>query len=94
MHRSVPGDSFSRSQLKFEKRGGNVVKRGPKPVPAHIRLIEGTARPRRHGSEDQLREQIEASAASFGPLKMPKSFKGEAAFAWRRFIAPAAWLDA
>lgn len=64
-----------------------------KPKPAHLRLIDGTRNATRHGSEDDLKRQVEATEAQFGRPQKPKHLKGEAAAAWKRYIEPAAWLD-
>lgn len=66
---------------------------GAKPKPKHLRLIDGTRNATRHGSEGQLREEVEAALSAFGKLKKPASLKGVAATAWKKFIEPAAWLD-
>jgi hypothetical protein len=68
--------------------------RGRRPKPPHLRLIDGTHRPTRHGSAPQARAAVEATASRFGPLTTPKDLKGEARSAWIRYIAPANWLDA
>jgi hypothetical protein len=70
-----------------------VAKRGAKPKPAHLRLVDGTRNVTRHGSEEKLREQVDASVASFGKLERPKGFKGPALDCWKRLIEPATWLD-
>ena len=71
-----------------------MATRGVKPKPAQLRLIDGTRNSTRHGSETALREKAEAAITAFGKLAMPKHLKGEAAKAWKQYIAPAAWLDA
>jgi hypothetical protein len=71
-----------------------MATRGAKPKPAHLRLVDGTNRTTRHGTEASLRQKVEASSAAFGKLTQPKRLKGEAAAAWKRYIAPASWLDA
>lgn len=68
--------------------------KGRRPKPPHLRLVDGTHRPTRHGSEAEARVAIERDAQGFGPLKMPAYLKGQARAAWRRYIAPAQWLDA
>ena len=70
-----------------------MATRGAKPKPAHLRIVDGTNRTARHGSEADAREKIEADIQAFGKLVKPKGFKGEAAAAWKRYIEPAAWLD-
>lgn len=70
-----------------------MATRGAKPKPAHLRIVDGTRNPTRHGSEEDLRKQAETSA-SFGKLSRPKHLKGEAGIAWKRYIEPAGWLDA
>lgn len=69
-----------------------MAKRGAKPKPAHLRLVDGTRNVTRHGTEDDLRKVVE-TAASFAPLVRPKHLKMYAAEAWKRYIAPAGWLD-
>jgi hypothetical protein len=56
--------------------------------------VDGTNNVTRHGSEAKAREKVEASVEAFGKPIRPKEFKGQAAWAWKRFIEPAAWLDA
>ena len=70
-----------------------MAKTGPKPKPAHLRLVDGTHRTTRHGSSAKAREQVEASAQAFGKLTKPPFVKGEEAKAWKRYITPATWLD-
>jgi len=71
-----------------------MSKRGRRPNPARLRLVIGTHRGDRHGPDGEQRQQADAALAAFGPLVMPKCFRGEAAYAWKRYIAPAWWLDA
>ncbi len=71
-----------------------MAKRGAKPKPAHLRLIDGTRNVTRHGTEKEIREAVEASVQSFGKLTRPKHLKGEGLAAWKRYIEPASWLDA
>lgn len=68
--------------------------RGAKPKPANLRLVAGTHRPTRHGEQSKAQEQVEIAAADFGKLQMPSYLKAQAAWAWKRYIAPAGWLDA
>lgn len=68
--------------------------RGRRPKPPHLRLVDGSHRSNRHGDADGVRIAVEQSAAAFGKLGRPKHFKGHALDAWKRFIEPAAWLDA
>lgn len=68
--------------------------RGAKPKAAHLRLIDGTHRKTRHGDEAEARKAVEQSIETFGALARPKHLKGEALAAWKRYIAPAFWLDA
>ncbi|TCM17220.1 hypothetical protein EDF56_106336 [Novosphingobium sp. PhB165] len=70
-----------------------MATRGAKPKPAKLRLVDGTHRNTRHGDDGAAREEAEAIAARFGPLKKPAHLKGEAAKAWKNFIEPAGWLD-
>jgi phage terminase small subunit len=71
-----------------------VAKRGAKPKPAHLRLVDGTTNVTRHGSEKDQLEKVEAAVAAFGKLVRPKHLKSHALDAWKRYIEPAAWLDA
>jgi hypothetical protein len=71
-----------------------MASRGPKPKPGHLRLVDGTHRTTRHGDEAETRKAVETAAAKFGKLTQPKRLKGDAAAAWKRYIAPASWLDA
>lgn len=64
-----------------------MAKRGRRPTPAHLRLIQGTHRDDRHG------EPPKSAPPIVNGLTMPSYLKGEAAKAWRQWIAPAAWLD-
>src|SRR5690606_21535515 len=70
-----------------------MAKRGAKPKPAHLRLVDGTINVTRHGPESEVRKAVEAAQQSFGKLTRPKALKGEALSAWKRYIEPAAWLD-
>jgi hypothetical protein len=70
-----------------------MASRGAKPKPAHLRIVDGTHRPTRHGPEAKAREAVENADRSFGSIEMPKGFKGEQAKAWKRYIVPASWLD-
>ena len=71
-----------------------MATRGAKPKPASLRVVDGTRRAARHGSEEELRDKAEKSKQAFGELKKPPSLKGEGAKAWKRWIEPAHWLDA
>ena len=66
---------------------------GPKPTPAHLRLIEGTHRRDRHGPEGVARDAVDQGKSAFGVPVMPMHFEGYARQAWERYIAPAWWLD-
>ena len=70
-----------------------MAARGAKPKPAALRLVDGTHRPTRHGEADTARKSAETTAQAFGKLVRPRSLKGEALAAWKRYIEPAAWLD-
>jgi hypothetical protein len=70
-----------------------MAARGPKPKPGHLRLVDGTHRTNRHGSEKAARKAAEAVVTTFGRLVKPAYLKGEAAAAWKRYIEPASWLD-
>jgi len=71
-----------------------MAKPGAKPKPAHLRVVDGTHRNTRHGAEAEAKEAVEKSAASFGKITKPQGLKSHAAKAWKKYIEPAAWLDA
>ena len=71
-----------------------MAARGPKPKPGHLRLVQGTHRPGRHGDAEEVLQKAEASVATFGKIVRPKHLKGDAKKAWDKWIAPAPWLDA
>jgi len=71
-----------------------MATRGAKPKPTRLRLVDGTNNVTRHGPEKVARETAASAAENFGKPTMPAGMKGEAAKAWKRYIAPAAWLDA
>lgn len=71
-----------------------MATRGAKPKPAHLRIVDGTNNVTRHGPEAKARKQVEAAVTAFGKLARSKHLKGEALTAWKRYIEPAAWLDA
>ncbi|BCH10458.1 hypothetical protein MesoLj131c_47160 [Mesorhizobium sp. 131-3-5] len=64
------------------------MKRGKRPLPGRLRVIEGSYRADRHGllSTDH---QIAAEQR----LIKPDWMRGGVADAWDRYIAPAGWLD-
>lgn len=70
-----------------------MATRGAKPKPAHLRIVDGTTNVTRHGPEAKARKQVEEAVEAFGKLVQPRHLKGEAAKAWKRYIAPAGWLD-
>ncbi|WP_295802154.1 hypothetical protein [uncultured Microbulbifer sp.] len=70
-----------------------MATRGAKPKPSALRVVDGTRRGDRHGTEKELREKAEKSKQSFGELKKPTGMKGDALKAWKSFIEPATWLD-
>ena len=71
-----------------------MAARGAKPKPARLRLVDGTNNVTRHGSESEARKKVDEVANLFGKPVMPTGMKGEAAKAWKRYIVPAAWIDA
>jgi phage terminase small subunit len=70
-----------------------MATRGAKPKPAQLRLVDGTHNVTRHGSKADA-EKVAASGQGFGKLKRPSYLKGQAKWAWERYIDPAGWLDA
>jgi hypothetical protein len=71
-----------------------MATRGAKPKPDHLRLVDGTRNVTRHGKEADIRQRVESSTNAFGKPERPAYLKGQAAWAWKRYIEPAAWLDA
>ena len=69
-----------------------MAKRGAKPKPAHLRLVDGTRNTTRHGTEANVKALAE-TGSKFGSLQRPATLKGEARKAWDMMIAPAFWLD-
>ncbi len=67
--------------------------KGRPPKLPHLRLIEGTHRPTRHGDKAEIKKKAAAAVASFGRPEKPAGLKGEALKAWKRFVEPASWLD-
>ncbi len=70
-----------------------MAARGVKPKPIK-RLVDGTHRPTRHGKANAAEAAVAEADASFGKPVMPEGMEGEGAKAWKRYIAPAGWLDA
>lgn len=70
-----------------------MAARGAKPKPGHLRIIDGTHRPARHGDEAKAKAASEVAGDAFGKPCMPKELKAEGKKAWKRYIEPAAWLD-
>lgn len=66
--------------------------RGRRPKPTHLRPVDGTHRPTRHGEETNARALVDHAATAFGPLKRPAYLK-RFAEAWERYVRPASWLD-
>jgi hypothetical protein len=72
----------------------NMTTRGKRPKSSHLRLVDGTHRPDRHGDPGATRNRVEQAASSFGGLTRPGHFRRHARDAWERYIVPATWLDA
>lgn len=70
-----------------------MAKRGRKPKPPQLRIVDGSFREDRHGKKAEAANSAAVSAAAFGKLERPKWLKGEARKAWDEYIAPATWLD-
>ncbi len=70
-----------------------MATKGAKPKAAHLRLIDGTHRPTRHGKADEAKQKIEAATETFAKLTRPTHLKGVGLAAWKRYIEPAWWLD-
>lgn len=71
-----------------------MATRGAKPKHPHLRVVEGTTNVTRHGSEQEQRARVSSSVSAFGKPQKPSYLKGQADWAWKRFIAPSWWLDA
>ncbi|WP_347271833.1 hypothetical protein [Rhizorhabdus histidinilytica] len=71
-----------------------MAQRGAKPKPAKLRLVTGTHNVTRHGPKDEAKQAVEAAKTGFGKLVRPSYLKGQAKWAWDRYITPAGWLDA
>jgi hypothetical protein len=70
-----------------------MASRGAKPKAAHLRIVDGTHRPTRHGDINDAKKVVEIASAAFGTLKRPKHLKSHALDARKRYIEPASWLD-
>jgi hypothetical protein len=70
-----------------------MATRGAKPKPARLRLVDGTHNVTRHGDAGDADRKASAAEAGFGKLAKPSYLKGQAAWAWKRYIEPAGWLD-
>jgi hypothetical protein len=70
-----------------------TTKRGRRPKPPHLHLVDGTFRPGRHGDKAAATKP-DTATMGFGKIKMPAHFVGHAAEAWKKYVAPAFWLDA
>ncbi len=70
-----------------------MASRGAKPKAAHLRLVDGTHRPTRHGSTEDAKALATTANEKFGKPKKPKHLKAEGAAAWKRYIEPSSWLD-
>jgi phage terminase small subunit len=71
-----------------------MAPRGVKPKSAHLRLVDGTHRATRHGDEAKAKKVVADAVMHFGKPTCPKFLKGEALAAWKKWVAPAFWLDA
>jgi len=71
-----------------------MATRGVKPKAAQLRLVDGTHRPTRHGAAKAAEKAAADSVEQFGKPTKPAYLKGQAAWAWKRYIEPSAWLDA
>ena len=71
-----------------------MATRGAKPKPTRLRLVTGTNNVTRHGDAGEAEKSADFAAATFGKLVKPAYLRGQGAWAWQRYIAPASWLDA
>lgn len=63
-----------------------MAKRGVKPKPAALRVVDGTHRDDRHG-------EMPEEAHKADPLDKPEELAGPASDAWDKWIDSASWLD-
>ncbi|MBZ9909006.1 hypothetical protein LB557_23640, partial [Mesorhizobium sp. BR115XR7A] len=75
------------SQWQIKTLRGLIMRRGKRPLPQGLRLVEGTYRSDRHGPAES------AHVAAQERLIKPDWMRGGVGAAWDRFIAPAGWLD-
>ncbi|NMM43873.1 hypothetical protein HH303_05260 [Rhodospirillaceae bacterium KN72] len=80
-------------QWQIEKWKSTMAIRGKHPDSPNLRLITGTHRKDRHGEISATKASVRSARKSFGNLEQPEGLKGEALKAWKKFIAPAGWLD-
>lgn len=71
-----------------------MAQRGAKPKPIKLRLVDGTHNVTRHGKVAEAEKKVAEAEEGFGALTKPSYLKGQAAWAWNRYIKPAGWLDA
>lgn len=81
------------SQWQIEKWKLTMAIRGKHPDSPNLRIITGTHRADRHGEISATKASVRSARKSFGNLEQPAGLKGEALKAWKKFIAPAGWLD-
>jgi hypothetical protein len=71
-----------------------MARQGAKPKPAALRLVDGTHRTTRHGDAGAVKKAAtRAKKQAFGKIVMPRGLDPEGQRAWKRYIAPAWWLD-
>jgi hypothetical protein len=71
-----------------------AARSGARPKPAELRLVDGTHRTTRHGDAEEAKKKVGRPKKAFNKPVMPQAFKGQAKWAWERYIKPAWWLDA
>lgn len=71
-----------------------MARQGAKPKPTTLRLVDGTHRTTRHGDAGAVKKAAtRAKKQAFGKITMPRGLNAEGQRAWKRYIAPAWWLD-
>lgn len=72
-----------------------MARRGAKPTPPALRLIEGRMKPDKvsKSSVARARAPDARARATFGPVQCPKYFGPTERKAWEAYIAPSLWLD-
>jgi hypothetical protein len=85
---------FKKNRNRLKNSGAaNPMTIGRKPKAIHLRIVDGSHRNTRHGSQERARRLVAKTAKAFGKIAMPEYFKGHAREAWESYIVPCGWLD-